>query len=500
MASKDLRQSFVTIETRDTDNSDLNQKFLSKQQMETADKYCDEEVDTEITLKAVFSYAPTYLINSLSLMFNRMNPYLLNMISLIFIAFYGSATLTAGFGLGNAVYMFFWQIFTQVNGETQGINCSKAYGAGDWKSMRLCFYRGFSWNIVITIVSVIFYANIDTILLGVGFEPEMTRQAHAMICAMIPALFLQTFNEMFRNYLMSQKVSKPFLWINLASFAVFPFGGYYFIYASGWGVVGFGLLKFVVEFVSLMGLIVTMKFLGHPESLKREPLLEIFNLKDYCQYLRDFGKILMGWYASYFGMEVNTILCGLLKDTIAMNCWVAYMNMFAIIWTIGCGLALTTRTECGTLIGENKPLTARKYAFCGWILANFYAVIAGILVLVLHRDIAYMFTEVPEVLDQMGYQIILLGILTFLIGSGPIWSSVFRIINRSGLYSMILISNQCILSTVLTCILMLYFKLGAPSIGYSYLCGWVSTFTMTLVYAVRFDWSSLKQKQQKINA
>jgi len=51
-------------------------------------------------------------------------------------------------------------------------------------------------------------------LLAAGFEENMVAQAHAMVVSILPALFFQTVNEMIRNYLMSQKVQKPFVWIN----------------------------------------------------------------------------------------------------------------------------------------------------------------------------------------------------------------------------------------------------------------------------------------------
>jgi len=35
---------------------------------------------------------------------------------------------------------------------------------------------------------------------ALGFEEEMVSQAHAMVVSLIPALFIQTINEMIRNY------------------------------------------------------------------------------------------------------------------------------------------------------------------------------------------------------------------------------------------------------------------------------------------------------------
>jgi len=489
-----LKVSFIDKDTRDTEETTLTTTFKNAT-LETANDDTKKNLeDPTFNFKAVRSYAPGYFLQSVPFMFNRMNPYLLNMISLIFVAFYGSATLTAGFGLGNAIFMFFWQTFTQVNGETQGIGCSKAFGAGDWKNMRLGFYRGLIWNYIVTFTSAVLYFYIDRILLAAGFEPEMTKQAHYMVVSLIPALFIQTINEMIRNYLMSQKVSKPFVWINLVSFAFFPIGGYYIIYYSNWGISGFGLFKFIVETLNFTGLCIVMKKYGHPESLKREGLKDILNKEDMKQYMKDFGKILAGWYASYFGLEVNTILCGLMADTVIMACWVSYMNVFAIVWTIGAGLAISTRTACGMFIGENNMKLARKYAFMGYTLATCYAIVGGSLIIGLNKQLAEMFTEVPEVMVELKWQIVLMGICTFFAGTGATGATMFRTIGKSGLYSYLMIANQVVLSTTISALGLFVFGWRAAGVGYAFIASWLSTYIFTAIYMKRFDWESAAAK------
>merc|ERR1712226_951581 len=486
-----LKVSFITRDTRDTEET-LTQSTNLKNQMEFVNEEKKIE-DTNITWKGICKYAPRYYLESVPFMFNRMNPYLLNMISLVFVAFYGSATLTAGFGLGNAIFMFFWQTFTQVNGETQGIGCSKAFGAGDWKNMRLGFYRGLTWNYLVTIASTFLYLYIDKLLVAAGFEPEMTSQAHKMVVSMIPALYLQTINEMIRNYLMSQSVSKPFVWINLVSFAFFPVGGYYIIYYTGWGIARFGLFKFIVETLNCIGLVIVMKKYGHPESIKREAFKDILNKQDMKQYMKDFGKILAGWYASYFGLEVNTILCGMLADTVIMACWVSYMNVFAIVWTIGAGLAISTRTSCGMALGEKNYMLARKYALIGYVLASFYSLVGGILIICLNKQIAEMFTEVEAVLVPLRYQIILMGICTFLAGTGATGATMFRTINKTNIYTMMMLLNQVLISTTISSLGLFVFGWAAAGVGYAFIVSWLSTYAITVLYMRKFDWAALEK-------
>lgn len=211
------------------------------------------------------------------------------------------------------------------------------------------------------------------------------------------------------------------------------------------------------------------------------------------QYMKDFGKILAGWYASYFGLEVNTILCGLMADTVIMACWVSYMNVFAIVWTIGAGLAISTRTACGIFIGENNMLLARKYAFMGYTLSSVYAVIGGALIIGLNKQMAEMFTEVPEVMPELRWQLVLMGICTIFAGTGATGATMFRTIGKSGLYSYLMIANQVVLSTTISALGLFVFNLRAAGVGYAFIASWLSTYVFTMIYMRKFDWAKAGQ-------
>merc|ERR1712178_670316 len=120
----------------------------------------------------------------------------------------------------------------------------------------------------------------------------------------------------------------------------------------------------------------------------------------------------------------------------------------------------------GLSIGSNKLLTCRKFAFQGFVLAVVYSLVGGCVVPGIHNQLAHMFTEVAEVLPELKYQMVLAGCLCFVAGSGPTGSTIFRVIDKAGFYSIIMICNQVFLSTTLSALFLFYFKLGAPGIGY----------------------------------
>ena len=82
--------------------------------------------------------------------------------------------------------------------------------------------------------------------------------------------------------------------------------------------------------------------------------------------------------------------------------------------------------------------------------------------------------------------------MTFFVGTAPTGSTMFRVINRSGLYSIIMLFNQIIGVTVLSSLFLFYFKIGAAGVGYSFLASWASTFVITIIFVYKFDWKSLK--------
>lgn len=102
-----------------------------------------------------------------------------------------------------------------------------------------------------------------------------------------------------------------------------------------------------------------------------------------------------------------------------------------------------------------------------------------------------MFTEVPAVIAPLRWQIVLMGICTMFAGTGPTGATMFRVINKAGYYSYLMIVNQVFLSTTLSAFGLFYFKWGAASVGYAFIASWVSTFVFTNYYMRKLDWNTL---------
>ena len=475
--------------SRTTDDTTCNLGLVS--QNDTYAKLVDQEVeDSHFSVSETVKFAPGFYFKSIPLIFNRICPLALNMVSMYFISFYEDPALTAGFGMGHSLFMFCFMMFTLTSCETAGIWTSKAFGAGDYKTMRLQFYRGIGFNMLIAIFAILMYIKMDSILIGIGLDEVMSRNAHSMILSMIPAIILQSVNEMTKNMLVAQGIYKPFIYINLIIFAFFPFGGYYLIWKSGWGILGFGIFKFIVELINFIGIGILYKTSAHPETLKRESLKDVFGT-GFGSYACNFFKILMGWYADYLGFECNTILLGLKRDNDIMSGWVAFMNITGMMYVIGSGMAMCMRTETAVRLGNNKMLEAKKYAKMCWLCCMVFSIIAGTVLISIPDKIATIYTTLDSVKEVLIPMIRIGGVTTFMLGMGACVATLLRVIGKSCFLSVLMGIDQVLIFDGLSALFLYYYDLPAYTVVYAFLTGYTISIVVGTTMIFTYNWKKI---------
>lgn len=77
----------------------------------------------------------------------------------------------------------------------------------------------------------------------------------------------------------------------------------------------------------------------------------------------------MGWYISYIGIEILSIMIGITQDIYLMAAWTSVLNIFNIVWVFGSGVANVIRTDVANKVGEFQIAMAKKYAIMGLILS-----------------------------------------------------------------------------------------------------------------------------------
>lgn len=468
---------------------DVNQKVNDITNQIKAVKNEEIDEDLELGFCVIMKYAPSFYMQSLPLVFLQIYPNLLNFLALFWLGYYNDVTLTAGFGLGNSQFLFFFQVFHQVNSEVAGLYISQSFGAGDYTQMRLAFYRGLIFNYCITAFAILFFIRIDLILIAIGFDEELAKVSHSMVLYLIPGLIIQSFNEMMKTLLISQNVHKPFFLLNAIVIFMIPFGTWIFMYKLDLQILGFGIFKLMLEIIYMIWLIGILKKTAHPESLKPESLSQV--LSGFLAQAGQFFKIVLGWYGEYIGFEGNTILIGLLRDNYLMSAWVSVMNVDCIIWACGFGLGNTTRTLTGISIGEGRQAQAKKYAIMSLCYTFMYSITMCIILIFTRHWITAFFTDIEGISVKLESMLLMEGFIAIFSGAGSVNSTLLRVIGKSWVYSLLMIVDQILLWDGLSSIFL--FVIGDTTNGvlYASLCAWTITITTGCCFIIFYDWNKV---------
>ena len=88
------------------------------------------------------------------------------------------------------------------------------------------------------------------------------------------------------------------------------------------GIIGYSVLKAIIELTNFVGLLYILKTYCSPKCLEWEPLSNIFVWADFKEYLKLLWPIFYGWYSSYICFELVIVMAGYTRDVELLAAWV----------------------------------------------------------------------------------------------------------------------------------------------------------------------------------
>ena len=73
-------------------------------------------------------------------------------------------------------------------------------------------------------------------------------------------------------------------------------------------------MKVLIEGISLIGLILIVKMKADPRTIGWEKVKDVLAPAEVINYLQKFWPIFYGWYISFVGHEIITVMFGLTQD------------------------------------------------------------------------------------------------------------------------------------------------------------------------------------------
>ncbi|GAB4861413.1 Protein DETOXIFICATION 54 [Ancistrocladus abbreviatus] len=176
--------------------------------------------------------------------------YIRAVVSVLFLGRLGSLELAGG-----ALSIGFTNItgYSVLVGLASGLEpvCSQAYGNKNWNLLSLSLQRMVFILLLAVIPISILWANLETIMVFLGQDREVTAMAATYCIYSLPDLLTNTLLQPLRVYLRSQKVTKPMMYCTLIAVVFHVPLNYVLVVIMGWGVPGVAVAS-VVTNVNMM--------------------------------------------------------------------------------------------------------------------------------------------------------------------------------------------------------------------------------------------------------
>lgn len=169
---------------------------------------------------------------------------------------------------------------------------------------------------------------------------------------------------------------------------------YFYIWKLNLGLYGYALLRFTIEIINFIGLIITSKCYMDKRAYDfNEKFSEVFAWEPLKIYIIEFWPVLYGWYSSYIALELVIVIVGNTHDIEFLASWVITFQVTIFAFVCSAGISQITRTDIILPIQQNQPNKAKKYAYLGLILKSILVVLMGSFVMIFGRQISEIFSS-----------------------------------------------------------------------------------------------------------
>jgi Na+-driven multidrug efflux pump len=121
--------------------------------------------------------------------------------------------------------------------------------------------------------------------------------------------------------------------------------------------------------------------------------------------------------------------------------WACTFNIYSICHLFGNRMANVARTDVGIKVGDYQLGMAKKYTVMGLFLTHAVSFVIGLFLMIFHKPISGIFSEVPKVKQYLKPLMFYNGVAVwFVVGIHTFWI-ILRIINKARVITIISFSS-----------------------------------------------------------
>ncbi|KAK2445393.1 Protein DETOXIFICATION 27 [Trifolium repens] len=479
---------------RENENDNLIQSLLSKeisniQEVETEEE--EDEEEQEFGKKLWIETKKLWLIVGPSI-FSRVASFTMNVVTQAFSGHLGEVQLAA-MSIANTVIVGF--NFGLLLGMASALEtlCGQAFGAKRYNMLGIYLQR--SWIVLFLCCFLLlpFYIFATPILKFIGQPDEVAEWTGVVALWFIPLHFSFAFQFPLQRFLQCQLKTSVIAWVSLIGLVINVLLSWLMVFVWDFGLIGAAIALDVSWWILVFGMLGYTVFGGCPLTWTGFSIEAFSGLWDFFKLSFASGVMLCleNWY-----YRILLLMTGQLENaTVAVDALSVCMTINGWEMMIPLAFFAGTGVRVANELGAGKGKSAKFAMQVSVAQSTVIGLIFCVLIMIFHRQFAYIFTTSSSVLEAVNDMSILLAVTILLNSVQPILSGVAVGSGWQVFVAYINIGCYYLIGLPLGIIMGWVFHTGVEGIWAGMIFGGTAIQTLILIIVTaRCDWKKEAKK------
>ncbi|KAL6193329.1 hypothetical protein ACLB2K_034413 [Fragaria x ananassa] len=276
----------------------------------------------------------------------------------------------------------------------------QAYGAEQYEKVGLQTYTAIVSLTVVCLPLSLIWIYIDDILMFMGQDPEISREAGKFTLWLLPALFSYATLQPLNRYFQTQSLIIPMLLSSLATILFHIPLCWALVFKSGLASLGGALAMSISFWFNAIILGLFMKFSSACSKTRVPISMELFyGMREFFRFaIPSAVMICLEWWS----FELLILLSGLLPNPVLETSVLSVcLQTIATLYSIPYGFGAAASTRVSNELGAGNPKAARIATHAAMFLALTEATIITTILFACRNVFGYTFSNARDVIDYV---------------------------------------------------------------------------------------------------
>ncbi|KAI3869288.1 hypothetical protein MKX03_010504 [Papaver bracteatum] len=303
--------------------------------------------------------------------------------------------------------------------------CGQAYGAQQYHKLGVHAYSAMISLILVCIPISFVWISMEKILIFIGQDPVISREAGRYATCMIPALFSWAIFQPLMKYLQTQSLIVPMLLSSTTTLCLHIPLCWVFVFYLGFGNIGAAFASCISYWLNVVFLGLYVKYSPSCKSTRVSLSKEAFQgIGEFLSLaVPSAVMVCLQWWS----FEIMILLSGLLPNPqLETSVLSICLTSISLLYMIPSGIAAAVSTRVSNELGAGRPQAAQLAVFTTMIIAGTEIAIVSSTLFVCRYIVGYAYSNAEEVVDYVTTMVPLICLSTILDGLQGVLSGIAR--------------------------------------------------------------------------